>query len=416
MVKIKAFPGIRPRPDQAKAVASKPYDVLNTEEARAEAKDNPVSFLRVVKSEITLPEGTDPYGPDVYQKARENFQQMMKDGVLIQDDTDHLYIYAQEMEPYRQVGLVAASSIDDYFNDTIKKHEYTRPKKEQDRIDHMKTTGIHSGPVFLTFRDVDDINKLLEAQTKREPEYDFLADDGVRHTLWVISDNDLIDKLINLFAAEVPATYIADGHHRAASSAKVGQAMREEMGKYSGNEPFNYFLSVLFPASQLNIIDYNRVVRDLNGLSDEGFLDSIQNQFYLWEHGKEPFQPERPMRFGMYFNGMWYILQAKKGTFDENDPVSSLDVSILQKNLLDTILDIKDPRTDERIDFVGGIRGLKELEKRVDSGEMRVAFSLYPVSIEQLMRISDEDMVMPPKSTWFEPKLRSGLVVHQFKV
>lgn len=414
MVKIKAFPGIRPRPDQAKAVASKPYDVLSSEEAREEAKDNPVSFLRVVKSEITLPESTDPYSKEVYEKARDNFEQLMKDGVLVQDSAPHLYIYAQEMGPYRQVGLVAASSIDDYFEDTIKKHEYTRPKKEQDRIDHMKTTGIHSGPVFLTFRDVEEINNLMEKQTQRDPEYDFLADDGVRHTLWVIDDKDLITQLIGLFSSEVPATYIADGHHRAASSAKVGKALREEKGDYTGDEPFNYFLSVLFPASQLNIIDYNRVVKDLNGLSDEGFLDSIQNQFYLWENGKEPYKPEREHQFGMYFNGMWYKLQAKKGTFDEHDAVGSLDVSILQQNLLDTILDIKDPRTDERIDFVGGVRGLKELEKRVDSGEMKVAFSLYPVAIEHLMRISDEDMVMPPKSTWFEPKLRSGVVVHQF--
>lgn len=414
MVKIKAFAGFRPQPDKAKAVASKPYDVLSSAEAREEAKDNPVSFLRVVKPEITLPEDTDPYDSAVYAQAKANFDQLVADGILFQDDTDKLYVYRQIWKEYEQTGLVAASSIDDYFSDHIKKHEYTRPKKEQDRIDHMYTSGIHSGPVFLTYKDVGAIDAIIDTVKGHEPDYDFTADDNVRHTLWVVNDRQHIERLIELFSSEVPATYIADGHHRAASSAKVGKRMREELGDYSGEEPFNFFLSVLFPASQLNIIDYNRVAKDLNGLSTDVFIEVLENQFYLWPMN-EAYAPEQRHQFGMYLKGQWYKLQAKKGSYEDGDPVNSLDVAILQQNVLDEILDIKDPRTDERIDFVGGIRGLKELEKRVDSGEMAVAFSLYPVSIEELMRIADEGMVMPPKSTWFEPKLRSGMVVHQFR-
>lgn len=414
MVKIRAFAGFRPQPDKARAVASKPYDVLSSDEAREEAKDNPYSFLRVVKPEITLPEDIDPYDEKVYAQAKKNFDQMVADGILFQDDTPKLYVYRQEWKGYTQTGLVAASSIDDYFNDRIKKHEYTRPKKEQDRINHMYTSGIHSGPVFLTYRDVAAISTICKAVMNDDPAYDFTADDDVKHTLWVVNDKQHMERLIELFEDEVSATYIADGHHRAASSAKVGLRMREELKDYTGDEPFNYFLSVLFPASELNIIDYNRVVKDLNGLAPEVFLEVVQNQFYLWP-ADEPYTPERPHQFGMYLSGQWYKLQAKKGSYEENDPVNGLDVSILQQNILDAILDIKDPRTDERIDFVGGIRGLGELEKRVDSGEMAVAFSLYPVEIEALMRIADEGMVMPPKSTWFEPKLRSGLVVHRFR-
>ncbi len=414
MVKIKAFAGLRPQPDKAREVASKPYDVLNSAEAREEARDNPYSFLRVVKPEITLPEDTDPYDQAVYQQAKANFDKLVSDGVLFQDDTDKLYVYRQIWKDYAQTGLVAASSIDDYFSDHIKKHEYTRPKKEQDRINHMYTSGIHSGPVFLTYKDVAAIDAIIETVQQHDPAYDFTADDGVQHTLWVVNDRQHIERLIELFADEVPATYIADGHHRAASSAKVGKRMREELGGYEGDEPFNYFLSVLFPASQLNIIDYNRVVKDLNGLSTKVFLEVLENQFYCWPEDKA-YAPEQRHQFGMYVDGQWYKLQAKKGSYQEDDPVNSLDVAILQQNVLDEILDIKDPRTDERIDFVGGIRGLQELEKRVDSGEMAVAFSLYPVSIQELMRIADEGMVMPPKSTWFEPKLRSGMVVHQFR-
>lgn len=414
MVKIKAFAGFRPQPEKAKEVASKPYDVLSSAEAREEAKDNPHSFLRVVKPEITLPEDTDPYATAVYTQAKANFDKLVAAGVLFQDDTEKLYVYRQIWKDYAQTGLVAASSIDDYYSDHIKKHEYTRPKKEQDRIDHMYTSGIHSGPVFLTYKDIGAIDAIIAAIQQHEPDYDFTADDTVQHTLWVVNDKQHIERLIELFASEVPATYIADGHHRAASSAKVGKRMREELGEFSGQEPFNYFLSVLFPASQLNIIDYNRVAKDLNGLSKEVFLEVLENQFNLWLMDAA-YAPDQRHQFGMYLDGQWYKLQAKKGSYEGGDPVNSLDVSILQKNVLDEILDIADPRTDDRVDFVGGIRGLQELEKLVDSGEMAVAFSLYPVSIEELMRIADEGMVMPPKSTWFEPKLRSGMVVHQFR-
>ncbi len=414
MVKIKAFAGIRPKPEFAKQVASKPYDVLSSEEARVEAEGNHFSFLRVVKSEITLPEDTDLYSPEVYQQARNNFYQLLQDGILQQDEKPLLYAYRQEWKQFRQTGIVAASSIEDYFADIIKKHEYTRPKKEQDRIDHMYTTGIHSGPVFLTYRDVPAIDTIVESVTATAPAVDFVADDGVRHVLWPIYDQDVIDQLTNLFATEVDASYIADGHHRAASSAKVGLRLREETGLHSGEESFNFFLSVLFPASQLNIIDYNRVVKDLNSLSKDAFLVAVQQQFHLKEV-PEAYHPAARHYFGMYLDGQWYQLEAKLGTYPDDDPVDTLDVSILQKNILDAILGIQDPRTDERIDFVGGIRGLSELEKRVNSGEMAVAFSLFPVSIEELMRIADAGMVMPPKSTWFEPKLRSGMVVHRFK-
>lgn len=414
MVKIKAFAGFRPQPEKAKAVAAKPYDVLSSAEAREEAKDNPHSFLRVVKPEITLPEDIDPYAPAVYAQAKANFDTLVNNGVLFQDDTEKLYVYRQIWKDYAQTGLVAASSIDDYFSDLIKKHEYTRPKKEQDRIDHMYTSGIHSGPVFLTYKDVGAIDAIIEKITAEAPDYDFEADDNVRHTLWVINDAADIQALISQFAESVPATYIADGHHRAASSAKVGTRMREELGNYTGEEPFNYFLSVLFPASQLNIIDYNRVVKDLNGLDKDVFLAALDNQFYVTPEATA-FAPAQQHQFGLYLDGQWYKLIAKEGSYEENDPVNGLDVAILQQNVLDAILDIKDPRTDDRVDFVGGIRGLQELERRVDNGEMAAAFSLYPVSIEELMRIADEGMVMPPKSTWFEPKLRSGMVVHQFR-
>lgn len=414
MVKIKAFAGFRPQPDKAKAVAAKPYDVLSSAEAREEAKDNPHSFLRVVKPEITLPEDIDPYAPAVYAQAKANFDTLVNNGVLFQDDTEKLYVYRQIWKEYAQTGLVAASSIDDYFSDHIKKHEYTRPKKEQDRIDHMYASGIHSGPVFLTYKDVGAIDAIIEKITAEAPDYDFEADDNVRHTLWVINDAADTQALISQFAESVPATYIADGHHRAASSAKVGTRMREELGTYTGEEPFNYFLSVLFPASQLNIIDYNRVVKDLNGLDKDIFLTALDNQFYVTPEATA-FVPAQQHQFGLYLDRQWYKLIAKEGSYEENDPVNGLDVAILQQNVLDAILDIKDPRTDDRVDFVGGIRGLQELEQRVNSGEMAAAFSLYPVSIEQLMRIADEGMVMPPKSTWFEPKLRSGMVVHQFR-
>jgi len=413
MVKIRPFRGIRPLPEYASKVASKPYDVLSAEEAREEAKGNPYSFLNVIKAEITLPEGSDPYGEDVYARARENLQRLISEGILIQDDAPRFYIYHQKMEDWEQSGLVAASSIDDYFNGIIKKHEYTRPKKEKDRIDNIYALGAQPGPVFLTYRDVDEINDIIENLSKADPLYHFTSDDEVVHSFWTITDEKIIEKLSTLFNEKVPASYIADGHHRAAASAKVGEMMREKAGSYSGEEAFNYFLSVLFPASHLNIIDYNRVVKDLNGLSTKEFLEKVEEKFEISE-SERSVKPEEEHTFGLYIDGKWYKLQAKAGTFNSEDAVDKLDVSILQKNILDEILDIKDPRTDERVGFIGGIRGLGELERVVNAGKWRAAFSLYPVRIEDLMQISDEGKVMPPKSTWFEPKLRSGLILHAF--
>ena len=414
MVNIRPFRGIRPLPMYASKVASKPYDVLSTAEAREEAKGNPYSFLNVIKAEITLPEGIDPYGENVYIRARENLQKLIREGILIQDDAPRLYIYRQKMGDWEQTGLVAASSIDDYFNGIIKKHEYTRPKKEKDRIDNIYALGVHPGPVFLTYRDVEEINRIIGELSKEEALYHFKSDDDVVHSFWAISDKNIIEKLTALFKGKVTATYIADGHHRAAASAKVGRIMREQAGSYSGDEAFNYFLTVLFPASHLNIIDYNRVVSDLKGMEAKEFLGRLEEKFEV-SSSDGPVRPEAPHIFGLYLDGKWYRLQAKAGSFDSEDSVDRLDVSILQKNILDEILDIKDPRTDERVGFVGGIRGLKELERLVDNGSWKAAFSLYPVNMEELMRISDEGKVMPPKSTWFEPKLRSGLILHEFR-
>lgn len=415
MAIIKAFKGIRPTEEYSSKVPSLPYDVMNTEEAREAAKDNPNSFLYVVKPEISFAPGFDAYSTEVYEKGRENFYELLHKGVIKQDEEPHLYIYEQEMKGKVQTGLVATSSIDDYWNDVIKKHEFTREVKERDRINHMKTSGIHAGPVFLTYPGVDAINEIIETQKKQKPAADFIADDGVRHTVWVISDVPAINHLVRLFGEQVPYTYIADGHHRAASAAKVGKALQEENPNYTGEEPFNFFLSVLFPADQLNIIDYNRVLTDLNGRSKFEFLEAIEDKFEVTTKGTEQYCPAGPRHYGMYMDGSWYELKPKAGTYPENDPVKSLDVSILQDNLLNPVLGIENPRTDERIDFVGGIRGLGELEKRVNSGEMTVAFALHPVSIEELIRIADSGNVMPPKSTWFEPKLRSGLIVNRFE-
>ncbi len=415
MAVIRPFPGIRPKPELASQVASLPYDVMNTEEAREEAKDKPLSFLHIVKSEIAYPPGYDAYAPEVYEKAAEKFRALVVQDVIEQDPHPYLYIYQQEMNGHVQTGLVAASSVNDYWADVVKKHEFTRPVKEQDRMKHMKATGIHAGPVFLTYPDVTEIDNIVSVIiTEEEPDTNFTTPDGVRHTVWVLRDRQLIERLVNLFHEKVPATYIADGHHRAASSSKVGRELQEANPDFTGEEPFNFFLSVLFPASQLQIIDYNRVVTDLNGLTEQEFFAKIEEKFDLQLQGTSPFKPTQMREFGMYFEGQWFQLTAKPGTYPENDPVNGLDVSIMQNNLLDPILGIKDPRTDNRVDFVGGIRGLGELSKRVDSGEMAVAFALYPVTINQLIRIADSGNVMPPKSTWFEPKLRSGLIVHQF--
>lgn len=406
MSTIVPFQALRPAPQFAGQVASKPYDVLNSHEAREEAADNPYSFLHITKSEIDMPLNVDIHSQEVYDKAKENLQSFIEKGILIQENKPCYYIYQLVMDGRRQTGLVCGSSVDDYEKGIIKKHELTRPDKEKDRIDHMKTIHAQTGNVFLAYRSVTAIDDLIESW-KREnaPLYDFTAADGVQHTIWVVNDQGTIDAITGLFAAEVPFTYIADGHHRAASAAKVRKALGQE-----ASESANYFLTTLFPSDQLHILDYNRLVHDLNGASVEEFMKNLTKDFFVGRVDKA-FSPEQLHEFGLYIGGGWYKLVAKDGTYS-TDPIGVLDVSILQKNILDKLLAIKDPRTDKRIDFVGGIRGLGELEKRVDSGEMKAAFSLYPVSIQQLFDIADSGEIMPPKSTWFEPKLRDGLLTH----
>jgi len=412
MVKIKGLKGIRPKQDLAAKIASRPYDVLNSKEARVDAKGNPYSFLHVVKSEIDLPEDIDHYDEKVYLKATENLQTMIQKGWLIQDENNCIYVYRQIMDGHEQYGLVVNASVEDYLNGKIKIHELTREVKEKDRINHVKYTNANTGPVFLTYNADDAIDKLVEKVVNEPPEYDFTADDGIRHTVWVISDSGTLQSLITQFD-QVPFSYVADGHHRSKSAAMVGKMRRKANPNHCGSEEYNWFLAVLFPHNQLKIIDYNRGVMDLNGLSEREFLDKITEKFTVNPVCcKGSAKPKTANTFGVYLNQQWYVLEARPGTFDPDDPVDSLDVSILTKNILQPILGIGDLRKDERIDFIGGIRGLGELEKRVDSGEMAVAFALYPVSIRQLMAIADAGKIMPPKTTWFEPKLRSGLVVH----
>jgi len=413
MANIKPFKAVRPKPGFAKRVASRPYDVLNSKEAKAESAGNPDSFLHITKSEIDLPEDIDIHSSQVYDKAKENLDAFLKKGILHKDEKGCYYIY-QLMMPGRgiagggwnQTGLVCVSSLDDYESGIIKKHELTRPDKELDRINHIKTTGAQTGNVFLAYQTDETLHKSIEDwKSSHHPEYDFIADDGVQHMVWVINDDATNDRITKLFADKISSTYIADGHHRAASAARVRAALRE---KNLGEA--DYFLTTLFPSDQLHILEYNRVVKDLNGLTEAELLKSLENDFLVGKTQKS-FSPHRLHQFGMYVNGSWYELIAKEDSYRE-DPIGLLDVSILQENILDRILSIKDPRTDKRIDFVGGIRGLQELEKRVDSGEWKLAFSLYPLSIQQLFDIADTGQVMPPKSTWFEPKLRDGLLTH----
>lgn len=414
MAVLRAFKGIRPRKDLAKDVAALPYDVMNSSEAREMVKDKPYSFLHVDKAEIDLPENINIYDAVVYQKANENLQKMIDQGILIQDDKPKLYIYRLIMNGRAQTGIVGVTSIDDYMNDIIKKHELTREEKEKDRINHVDFCNANTGPIFLTYRNNKRIDEIVKDLTFNPPEYTFVAEDGVAHLVWVIDDKALIEEIVSIFKG-VDYLYIADGHHRAASAVKVGMKRREENRNYTGDEEFNYFLSVLFPKDDLYIMDYNRVVKDLNGLSAEDFMDKIQRAFEVTAcQDDSPYKPEEKHTFGMFLQGKWFKLKAKPGTYDENDEVNSLDVSILQNNLLAPILGIGDPRLDKRIDFIGGIRGLDELEKRTRE-DMTVAFSMYPTSIEDLMRIADAKKVMPPKSTWFEPKLRSGLFIHKLK-
>jgi len=406
MVSIVPFKALRPEAQLAKQVASRPYDVLSSKEAKIEAQGNPASFLHITKAEIDLPANTDVHSQAVYDKAKENLRAFISRNILFRESKPCYYIYELQMNGKSQTGLVCGSSIDDYDNDLIKKHEFTRPDKELDRITHIKTTGAQTGNVFIAYKNVDAIDEVINDWKKEhDPVYDFVADDDVQHTVWIVNEDKAISGISKLFKTKVPCTYIADGHHRAASAAKVRVALGDE-----ATQGANYFLTTLFPSNQLQIMDYNRVVKDLNGFSEADLLKEIKRNFSL-KKVDEAFSPAQLHEFGMYLNNQWYKLTANEGCYT-TDPIGVLDISILSQNILDPILNIKDQRTDKRIDFVGGIRGLGELEKRVDSGEMAVAFSLYPVSIQQLFDIADSGNVMPPKSTWFEPKLRDGLLTH----
>jgi uncharacterized protein (DUF1015 family) len=408
MAHIKPFKALRPQAQYAKVVASKPYDVLSSQEAKVEAEGNAASFLHITKSEIDLNEDINIHDEIVYQKAKENLAAFIQRDILFTETKDCFYIYQLIMQGRRQTGLVCVSSIDDYENNIIKKHEFTRPEKEKDRINHITTTGAQTGNVFLAYRNIKAIDIKIEKWKKeKSPIYDFIADDGVQHSIWVVNDDEVISETIMLFDKNVPHTYIADGHHRAASAAKVRQALRNKDERLSNT---NFFLTTLFPANQLHIMDYNRVVMDLNGLEPEALVKKI-SEFFTVKKSAKAVKPKALHSFGMYLNKQWYTLQAKEGTYKE-DPISILDVSILQENILHPLLGIADQRTDKRIDFVGGIRGIEELEKIVNSGKAAIAFSLYPVSMEQLFNIADSGKVMPPKSTWFEPKLRDGLLTH----
>lgn len=409
MAVIRQFKAIRPTAEMAEKVAALPYDVVNSEEARAMTADKPYSFLHVDKAEIDLPEGIDIYSPEVYAKAKENLYGMIDKGILVQDEKPMLYIYELTMDGRSQTGLVACTSIDEYMQGIIKKHELTREDKEQDRIRHVDICNANTGPIFLAYRTVDAISEIIERIKKNAPVYDFTAEDGIKHRAWIIDSDEDINKLVELFK-DVPNLYIADGHHRNASAAKVGLKRRAEKPDYTGDEEFNYYLAVIFPSDQLKILDYNRVVKDINGMTEDEFIKKLSENFDIKEVSGRA-KPEKQYDFGMYLNKKWYMLTAKEN-IRSKDAVKGLDVSILQDNVLIPILGIGDIRTDKRIDFVGGIRGLGELEKRVDSGEMKVAFAMYPTSIDQLMAIADENKIMPPKSTWFEPKLRSGLFIH----
>lgn len=409
MATIRPFAGIRPAPAYAKEVAALPYDVMNSQEAREMVKGKPYSFLHIDRAEIDLPPETDPYSPAVYAKAKETLEAFEKKGVFIQDETPCLYLYRLTMDGRSQTGLVVCTSIDEYQNNIIKKHEFTRADKEADRIRHVDTLNANTGPIFLAYRENAQAAEIMAAETKKFPLYDFITEDGIGHTVWRIDDNDTIQALVKSFQA-VDSLYIADGHHRNASAVKVGLKRREEKPDYTGEEEFNFYLSVLFPAQELHILDYNRLVKDLNGNTKEAFLTKLEEKFQITP-AEKAVHPPKAHTFGLYLAGQWYLLEAKEAILSDH-PVEGLDVSILQREVLTPILAIGDPRTDKRIDFVGGIRGLGELEKRVNSGEMALAFSMFPTSMAELMATADAGLTMPPKSTWFEPKLRSGLFIH----
>ena len=413
MATIKPFRGIRPPKELVEQVESRPYDVLDSEEARQEAGDNEKSLYHIIKPEIDFPEGTSEYDPRVYEKAAENFRKFQEQGWLVQDQQDHYYIYAQTMQGKTQYGLVVGAYVDDYMNGVIKKHELTRRDKEEDRMKHVRVNDANIEPVFFAYPDNAVLDALIMRYAATEPEYDFVAPiDGFRHQFWVISAEEDI-QLITCEFQTMPSLYIADGHHRSAAAALVGAEKAKLNPNHQGNEEYNYFMAVCFQASQLTILDYNRVVKDLNGLSSEEFLQALAKNFTVTVKGKDNYRPAQLHEFSLYLDGEWYSLVAKEGTYDNSDPIGVLDVDISSRLILDEILGIKDLRSSKRIDFVGGLRGLGELKRRVDSGEMRMALALYPVSMKQIMDIADSGKIMPPKATWFEPKLRSGLVIHK---
>ena len=416
---IKPFKGFRPPASIVEKLASRPYDVLNTEEARKECEGNPYSLLHVTKAEIDLEPGIKDTDPEVYLQVVKNYNKFKDLGWLVQDNEEKLYIYAQSMNPtdanaHWQYGIVACAYSEDYVNKIIKKHELTRKDKEEDRMRHVRITNANVEPVFFAYPAIARIDEIVASVTANKPIYDFVAkEDGFGHRFWVIDDRKLIDELVEIFDKQVPAMYIADGHHRSAAAALVGQEKKEQNPAHTGKEEYNYFMTVIFPDNQLNVIDYNRVVKDLNGLTKEQFLAKLNDAYVVEDMGTEIYTPSCLHEHSMYLDGHWYKMTAKAGKYDDNDPIGVLDVKILSDHVLDAILGIKDLRTDKRIDFVGGIRGLGELKRRVDNGEMKVAFALYPVSMKQIIDIADTGNIMPPKTTWFEPKLRSGLVIHE---
>jgi len=414
MAILKPFKGIRPVKEKANFIASRPYDVLDTEEARAIANGNFYSFLRVIKPELEFADDFDHYAPEVYERGLQNFNKLFEEKIFFQDKEEYLYVYAQTMNGRIQYGLVGCAGVEDYLNNIIRKHELTRPDKEEDRMKHIRHSSMNYEPVFFSYRAMKEIDEIVGKVIQEEPEYDFVADDGIGHIFWVIKDLKVVKLLEDLFA-KVEFTYVADGHHRTAAAALVGNEKKLQNPKHTGKEEYNYFLAVHFPDNQLKIFDYNRVVQDLNGLSSDEFLKKLEISFVIEKKGEEMFKPDKLHTFSMYLDGYWYALHAKQGTYNDNDPIGCLDVTILSNEILAPILAIVDLRKSKKIDFVGGIRGLGELKRRVDSGKMKVAFALYPVSMEQLINISDTGNIMPPKTTWFEPKLRSGLIIHKLE-
>ncbi|MDE7387756.1 MAG: DUF1015 family protein [Muribaculaceae bacterium] len=412
MAKVKPFKGLRPPRELVTSVASRPYDVLNSEEARAEAEGNERSLYHIIKPEIDFPVGTDEHAPEVYEKAVENFERFQREGWLVEDSEECYYIYAQTMDGRTQYGIVIAAAVEDYMSGAIKKHELTRKDKEEDRMKHVRVNNANVEPVFFAFPDNEELDEIIRTVTAGPAEYDFTAPDGFGHHFWVIRDSKLIERITREFE-RIPAMYIADGHHRTAAAALVGHEKAQGNPGHDGSEEYNYFLAVAFPSSHLRIIDYNRVVRDLNGLSPAEFLEKLEYDFIVEGKGTEVYQPAALHNFSLYVAGRWYSLTAREGRYDDNDPIGVLDVTISSDLILRDLLGIDDLRTSKRIDFVGGIRGLGELKRRVDSGEMAAALALYPVSMKQLMDIADSGAIMPPKTTWFEPKLRSGLVIHK---